>query len=457
MFGLNFSKNYLLYPLVVLSLGGYIFLSYFIERFDSVPLLGTYTLLFLVYILLISDTLKSSNEVTEDSKYLKLDMIAVLFRIGLLFAIPNLSDDFYRFIWDGRLLNDGINPFSQLPSYYIENSQYSVPGITKELYDHLNSPGYFSIYPPLNQVIFWFSALVSGNSMVGALISMRLFLLAAEIGNIWLFPKVLATFNLQRKYAVLYTLNPLVIIEGVGNLHFEVMMLFFILLSLWWLKKNQLTLSAVAIALAVGTKLIPLIFLPFLPRPLTIRRLIIYYGVAGLTIALLFLPLISPELINGLQSSISLYYQKFEFNASIYYLLREQGFQEFGYNRIEFIGKDLVKWTFWSILILAYWPFGKRPSMPNLFMFALGIYFLLSTTVHPWYVITVLGLSVFTEYKSPLIWSFAIFLTYLGYSASGFQLPCWILFIEYWSVVGLFLFELSRETGLIGWIKGKIS
>ncbi len=455
MLGPN-TSNKLFYFLAIISLGGYIFLAYFIERTDSVKLISTFTLLFAVYLLLVKDSLKtdeiSSSEIDQSHNWM-----AILLRVGLLLAIPNLSDDFYRFIWDGRLLNAGINPFAQLPSFYIDSPEMAVPGITSELYNQLNSPEYFTIYPPINQFIFWFSTLVSGDSIFGAVISMRIFLLAAEIGNIWLLPKVLTEFNLPKKYALIYTLNPLVIIEGMGNLHFEVMMVFFILLSLWWLKRNRLILSAVAIALAVGTKLIPLIFLPFLPRPLTLKRMTIYYAVSGLTIVILFLPLLSAELIRGLESSLSLYYQKFEFNASIYYWLREKGFEEFGYNRIEFIGKDLVKWTFWSIILLAFWPFGKRPSLPTLFMFALGIYFLLSTTVHPWYIITVLGLSVFTGYKSPLVWSYLIFLTYLGYSINGFDLPNWVLFVEYGVVIGLFLIELSKETGLIQWIKEKAS
>ncbi len=454
MFSLNTLKNSVFYPLVLVSLAGYIFLSYFIERTDSVPLISTFTVLFAIYLLLISD-LPNTDKVTDSEIDRKYNGVAIILRVVLLLAIPNLSDDFYRFIWDGRLLNAGINPFAQLPTFYINSPGQSVPGITEDLYNQLNSPEYFTIYPPVNQFIFWFSTLISGDNLSGAVVSMRIFLLAAEIGNIWLLPKVLDQFNLPKRYTLIYALNPLVIIEGVGNLHFEVMMVFFILLALWWLKKNQLILSATAIAFAVGTKLIPLILLPFLPRPLTLKRMLIYYAISGAIIIILFLPLLSPELIGGLESSLSLYYQKFEFNASIYYWLREKGFQKFGYNRIEFIGKDLVKWIFWSIIILAFWPFSKKPSLPTLFMMALGIYFLLSTTVHPWYIVTVLALSVFTGYKSPILWSYMIFLTYLGYSPTGFDLPNWVLFLEYGSVIGLFLFELSWRAGLIEWVKSK--
>ena len=437
------SRHYVIFFL--LSLAGYLYLSYFLERENSTPLLITYTLLFAGYLWSIMPGPLQGAMPQKDSQE---NWIALGLRLSLLFTIPNLSDDFYRFIWDGYLLNAGKNPFAQLPSFYMETGE-QVPGLTQELYTQLNSPNYFTIYPPVNQFIFWLSTLIQSDGVLLPVLVMRGFILASEVGNIWLLPKVLTSFGINAKYSRLYTFNPLVIIEGVGNLHFEVMMFLFILLSLWYLKKNHLIVSAVAMGLAVATKLIPLIFLPFLPRPLSVKRLTIYYGTCGLSIVILFLPLLSSELIDGMQNSLSLYYQKFEFNASIYYILREQGFREFGYNRIEFIGKDLVKWTFWAIIFLALWPFGKRPGLPTLLMFALGIYLLMSTVVHPWYIITLIGLSVFTNYRSPILWSFTIFFTYAGYSTNGFQLPYWIIIVEYASLGMFFIYEVLRNTGLI--------
>jgi len=448
----NQSKTFI-YLLAFLSASGYVFITYFLERHETPALLSAYFIVFSCYLAILW---KEGVFIKQETLDLKTFIyLAIILRLCLFFALPNLSDDFYRFIWDGRLLATGINPFAQLPTFYIEGSAESVPGITEELFRNLNSPEYFTIYPPINQLIFWISAIIPGQSIFVAVLVMRFFILAAELGTIWLLPKVLQQFNLPRNASLIYTLNPLVIIEVTGNLHFEGMMVFFILLSLWWLNKEKLALSASALAFAVGTKLIPLIFLPFLPRPLSLKKISIYYSVCGLTILLLFLPLLSSELINGLQSSLSLYYQKFEFNASIYFILREFGFWEFGYNRIEFIGKDLINYTFWSIMILAFWQWGKRPILPTLFMFALGIYLLFSTTVHPWYVITLLALSVFTNYRSPLLWTLVIFLTYSGYTISGFQLPTWVLYLEYGSVLAFFIFELSRELGIIKLIRSK--
>jgi len=423
---------------------GTIFLVYFVERTQSVELISVYSLLFALYLWCLSNR--------EDYSARKWSTLAIITRLGLLFALPALSDDFYRFIWDGRLMAGGINPFSELPIFFTEPSN-QMPGLTTDLFSKLNSPEYFAIYPPLNQMIFWMAALIGGNSVFASVLAIRVFLLAAEIGTIWLLPKVLEQYGLPTKASLIYLLNPIVVIETVGNLHFEGMMFFFVLLSLWLMKRDKLIASGLAMALAVCTKLIPLIFLVFLPRPLSLRRVFVYYGVTGIAIIIMFFPIINLELLGNFGDSISLYYQKFEFNGSFYLLLREIGFAYSGYNMIHQIGRGLANFAFLAILALAFWPSDRKLALTDQLFFALGIYFMLSTTVHPWYVITVLGLSVFTKYKTPILWSFLIFLTYIGYGQDGYDLPVWVLFVEYGLVYLMLLVELSNQFGWLSKLK----
>ena len=63
---------------------------------------------------------------------------AVIIRLLLLPAIPNLSDDIYRFIWDGRLINAGLNPLDRLPGYYLEEG-HRVPGLTADDVAHITA------------------------------------------------------------------------------------------------------------------------------------------------------------------------------------------------------------------------------------------------------------------------------------------------------------------------------
>ena len=79
--------------------------------------------------------------------------VGLLCRFLLLFGMPNLSDDIYRFIWDGRLILNGVNPFTALPASFLEANP-PLDGIDQALFDQLNSPDYFTIYPPLAQGSF---------------------------------------------------------------------------------------------------------------------------------------------------------------------------------------------------------------------------------------------------------------------------------------------------------------
>ena len=90
------------YFLVVISLVCYYFLGYEIPRYESLPLLTSVGILFLAYFWIIR---KSADQST-----LFWIVISIVFRAGLLFALPQLSDDFYRFIWDGRLWVSGHPP-----------------------------------------------------------------------------------------------------------------------------------------------------------------------------------------------------------------------------------------------------------------------------------------------------------------------------------------------------------
>ena len=101
--------------------------------------------------------------------------VAVVARLLLIGAFPQLSDDIYRFIWDGRLINQGVNPFAQLPAYYMQEGT-QLPGLSPELFAQLNSPEYFTIYPPVAQAIFALACWLFPHSIFGSAVVMKVFL-----------------------------------------------------------------------------------------------------------------------------------------------------------------------------------------------------------------------------------------------------------------------------------------
>jgi len=411
-----------------------IILGYVVERSNFVLLIGNYTLFFIIYWFI-------SNRI-ENPKYIRFYIaISILLRIILLFSLPNLSEDCYRFIWDGRLIINGLNPFEQLPSYYIEN-KILPESLTSELYAQLNSKLYFTVYPPVAQAVFAIACWIFPKSILGSIVIMKLILLVAEIGSILLIIKLLKEIKLPEKNVLLYTLNPLVIIETVGNVHFEGLLIFFLLLSFWLLVKFNWVGSAITMTLAIASKLIPLLFLPFLITKLNFKRSMLYFLVIGITLLILFFPLINSFFFNHFGESLNLYFRQFEFNASAYYIARWIGYQIEGHNLVATIGPALAIITFLSIITLAI---QKRKedirNLPESWLFAISIYLLFATTVHPWYLTLLVALSVFTKWRYAMVWSGVAILSYSHYWNDIFKENYGLIAIEYGFVMLFVMYE----------------
>ncbi len=408
-----------------------IWLGYFTPRQSFGQLISLYSALFVIYFFL-AKTFKNAREVI---------FMGVFFRLLLLFAMPALSDDFYRFVWDGRLLANGINPYTILPANFINSIDYQNSIEYNLIFSKLNSPNYYTVYPPLNQLIFAASATLSKGSLFGNVIALRIFILLAEISLLFMLIK-----NKYSDKFNLYSFNPLIIIELNGNLHFEgVVMCFLVLaLSMGVKDRKSLVFSSFLFACAVCVKMLPLIFIPLIIKQLGWKKGIFYTSMVGVFTVLFFLPFLDQMLIEKLFSSINLYFQKFEFNASIYYLIRAVGFKIFGYNIIGMAGKIMAFLTFSGVLFISW-------KSKNLFVGSLAIltlYFAMATTVHPWYVTNLLVIAVFTSFRYPIVWSYTIFLSYATYQTNLYQENLWLVTLEYLLVLGMMIYELRNNFGI---------
>ena len=425
--------------------------AYQLERIDFVKMLGLWGGLFFLSYKIIQ--LNSSN-----IRYLA--GIALGFRVIFLFAIPNLSQDFYRFIWDGRMLLEGFNPYLSLPENWISQGNAPIPQ-AQLLYDGMGTlnGSHYTNYPPVSQFCYFIAAVFAGKSILGSAMIMRCLIILADIGTYIFGRKLLRNLQLPENRIFWYLLNPFIIIELTGNLHFEAVMVFFIIWSLYLLQKGYWYWAAVALALSVSVKLIPLLFLPLFfqkfivnkdPQQRIIYRflsLIGFYSIVIITTMLLFAPFLSAEFIANFSKTIGLWFQNFEFNASVYYIIRWIGYQTVGWNIIGTVGKILPLIVIAILLLLTF--FRKNNTLPKLIsVMTIGIcsFYFLSTTVHPWYIAVPLVLCVFTNYKFPVWWSFAIILSYTAYINPDFKENLWFVALEYSLVFGIFIFEIVRNT-----------
>lgn len=408
-----------------------IWLGYFTPRQSFGQLISLYSALYVVYYFFVK-IYKNPSEVI---------FLGGFFRLLLLFAVPALSDDFYRFVWDGRLLANGINPYTILPADFIKTVDFKNTVENNLIFGRLNSPNYYTVYPPLNQLIFATSATLSKGSLFGNVIALRIFILLAEISLLFILMK-----NKYSDKFNFYSFNPLIIIELTGNLHFEGVVMCFLVLAFFVgvKERKSLVFSSFLFACAVCVKMLPLIFIPLIIKQLGWKKGIFYASMVGVFTALFFLPFLDRMLIEKLFSSVNLYFQKFEFNASIYYLVRAVGFKIFGYNIIGSAGKIMAFLTFSGVVFISW-------KSKNLFVGALAIltlYFAMATTVHPWYVTNLLVIAILTRFRYPIIWSYTIFLSYKTYQTNLNQENLWLVTLEYLLVIGMMFYEFKQWRNL---------
>ncbi|MCK0179778.1 mannosyltransferase [Flavobacteriaceae bacterium S0862] len=433
--------------LVITSLLFYWSFAYDLVRTDYIKLIGLYTALFFLFYKLIQLTKHNLKLLT---------WMAFGFRAVFILAIPNLSQDFYRFIWDGRMILEGFNPYLYTPESFIANGEFPVAK-AQELYAGMGSlnGSHYSNYPPLNQLCFIIAGLFAGNNILGSAVVLRLIIIAADFGTLHFGKKLLEKLKLPAHNIFWYILNPFIIIELTGNLHFEGVMIFFLVWSLYLLHSGKWQLAAVMFACSVSIKLIPLLFLPlfyqwFTKRDastaLSLTKLIGFYLIVIATTIVLFLPFYSSQFITNYAETVSLWFYNFEFNGSLYYIAREIGYLFRGYNEIAIIGTYTAIIVF--LFVVAMTLLRKNTTMTQLItamLFALSFYYFTATTVHPWYVATLLILSIFTKYKFPLVWSFVIILSYLAYLQIGKADKAenlWIIALEYALIYGFFVWEV---------------
>ncbi|NOX46037.1 MAG: DUF2029 domain-containing protein [Chlorobi bacterium] len=429
------------YAFLAVSVPVYFVFAYFTVREDFVRMISLYAVLFAAF-MFYYQKVKNESDLGFSLK------IAFVLRLIFLFALPALSNDFYRFIWDGRMSVLGINPYLVLPKDFVGTVDMARVGSdAAELLKGQGSisPGNYTCYPPVNQFVFLLPAFLFPESILGSVVMMRIILVLSDLGTFFYARKILKRLDLPQSNILLYTLNPFIIIEMTGNLHFEGLTVFFLVFSLYLLLREKQKLSAVMLALSASVKLIPLLFLPFFMKKLGQWNSIKYYLIVGMVSILLFLPFLSMDLVENFMSSIDLYFRKFEFNASFYYLFREIGFHLKGWNIIQKLGPILGLASLIVILLLTFIPKNERPrQMMVSMLMAISVYYFFSTTVHPWYIALPLIISVFTHYRFVVLWSLLVMLSYYAYGNSGFKESMWLVGGEYLLLYGFLGYELIR-------------
>ncbi len=182
--------------------------------------------------------------------------VGVLLRLGVVGQTPTLSDDIYRYIWDGRVQAAGIDPYRYIPA-----DPHLAFLRDDAIYPHINRRDYApTIYPPGTQ-IFFFAVTRVTETITG----FKAALLCLEALTFWLIARLLVSFKLPRERVIIYAWNPLVIWEFCSG-HIDVLMTTLVLLALLARHHRRNTLTGVVLGCAALVKFLPLALFPALYR-----------------------------------------------------------------------------------------------------------------------------------------------------------------------------------------------
>ncbi len=417
------------------SLIGYTILAYVLTRENTFWLVSIFGILFVLF--------WSIHRQIKTWKQLLL--LGLLFRLVFICATPNLSQDFYRYLWDGNLMGMGINPYLHTPKEVVELVQFPFSSVLYEKMGFLSNVNY-SNYPPLSQYLFQGMAFFSQKNLFGGIIFLRFVYFMFEMLLFFLGKNLIKTLKLSPNLASWYFLNPLLIIETYGNLHGEGVMCGIFLLGLGFLFQKRVFFSALLFGISIAFKLFPLLFLPLFYFYFRRKRRLLFFGIITTTVFLFFLPFSNENTALNYWKTLNLWFNTFEFNASLFYLLRAIGFELVGFNIIKIVGLIM---PFFLITSIGYISLRNRnPTdiqiLKNL-LWVCSLYLFTATTVHPWYVISLVALGLLSGYLFPLVWSATVFLSYTAYGSPEVEESAIALVLEYSIVYACLAYELWKK------------
>jgi len=352
--------------------------------------------------------------------------LALLFGAALVFAPPLLSDDLYRYLWEGRLWLAGVNP------YRIAPDDPSIASLRDALWTHINNKPLGSIYPPLSQVLF-----VVAQWLGGAVWTLKLLALLTHV----LCVALLSRISSSRRAPLALALNPLLLGEAALNGHFDILCGLALLISAWALGRHRYLQAGAAAAAAVGLKVVGLIALPlFARRP---RALL----ATGLAAALLLLPLIWFRALADPVSGPGQFAARWRGNESAFAGLDWLGRQFLDASSADLAARLVVALLYLALCSVVVWR--RVPPIPAI-RWLLWALLLLSPQVHPWYLAWLMPIELAAGGWAGLVWSAAALCAYVPldrWVAEGvWDMPPWLQILEYAIVALSLILDPRRPT-----------
>lgn len=334
-------------------------------------------------------------------------LLPLVFRLILLTTTPTLSDDVYRYLWEGHLVSEGVSPYAYTVTDPALDS-YTIPAR-----EFVNNPTLASPYLPAAHGVFGLAAL----TLPAKPLSMQAVMVLFDLVAAALIVRLLTLANLPRKRVLLYLWNPLVILEVAHGAHLDALMLALVTGALVLTfdpdchsgRCGRIGRFAgpVLLALAALTRPVPLLLAPVLFwRWSWAQRAIFVSSIAALLLPFaLFgnLGLSGQPEGTGLFGSARVYSESFRFNSGIYHWV-ERSAANLGLDDGRwYAATNLTRLVIGSLagtaLGVVWWRArgvaGETRGLLRFMAAAMAIYVLFTPVLHPWYTLLLLGFLVF--------------------------------------------------------------
>ena len=366
--------------------------------------LATYTLAFVAYLA----ALHWSGGLGSRALRMALG-VALLWRVVLVVTPPLLSDDVYRYVWEGRIQLHGGNPYvwEDRP----EGARWAP--LRDDVWRGVSHKYYSALYPPAWQMaaraVVWLHDSVT---------AMKAFLVACEMGALAMLGRILRRRGLPPERILVMAWSPLALVEVAGSGHNDAFAILPTVAALAALETGRPAVAAVAGAIALDAKILP----GFIVAAWARRFRWWHVALAGAVAAALFVPYAAAG--SGLWHSAIRYARYWRFNETLFAVLRAV----FEVDAAVTASTALLIATVAAIA----W---RRTETASAGLIVAMASLLLAANVLPWYALWFLPFLVLRDSPPALLFTGTVTLAYLAYPAwrSGepWQVSWWVRALEY--------------------------
>jgi len=337
--------------------------------------------------------------------------LAAVWHIQFLRMPPGLDDDIHRYLWDGRVQRLGYNPYIVVPS------DPAVAGLHTSETQTLNNPEVPSPYPPGAQLFF--RAVTAIHESVFAL---KVAFVICEVAIVFVLFDVLRRTGRGEHWLLAYAWHPLLATEVAGSGHLDIVGALLLLASAGALLRRWRAVAAVAFALAVAVKLIPIVLLPLYWKRVRVRDSALAAAVFGL----LYVPFLNHGRVP--LGSLGAYVQRFRFNDLVFATIERVVAPQVAVALAVSVG-----------LLSAMWMRRKSSEVFSdsiAWPMAASLFF--APVIYPWYMLWLLPFMRSVATLPIIVWTASIIPTYyvwrLRTLGRPWVVPDWIMLLEYGSV-----------------------